>query len=128
MKLKVTVASGLLGRYLITLLSATSEVKNLQRHGADICCDLADSVPQFGEERFDMVIHAAGSSDESEAFRVNYDGTSHLLDALREQPPRQIIFLSSWEVYSPDAGENVEETHQTWASSKVGQSKARAEQ
>lgn len=128
MKILLTGASGLLGRYLLPLLREDNEVSTLQRHGGDFCCDLAEGVPQLGEERFDKVIHAAGSCDESEAFRVNYDGTSHLLEALQSHPPRQIIYLSSWEVYSPDAGENVDETHQTWASSKVGQSKARAEQ
>lgn len=127
MKILVTGASGMLGRYLLPLIESGNEVVTLQRHDADIVCDLAAEVPDLGGRRFDLVVHMAGTSDETGAFPLNFDGTNRLLSALESNPPRQIIYLSSWEVYSPDSGENVEETHQTWASTDVGKSKARAE-
>ncbi len=74
-----------------------------------------------------MVVHAAGTSDETGAFSLNLDGTERLLAALQQNPPKEFVYVSSWEVYSPDSGEQVEEDHQLWAATKVGQSKARAE-
>lgn len=126
MKILLTGASGMLGKYLIKAFDG-EKITTLQRHDADINCDLSKESPYLGEKGFDLVIHAAGTCDESEAIAVNLDGTRNLLAALDENPPRELVFISSWEVYSPDAGENVTEDHQRWASTKVGQSKALAE-
>lgn len=128
MNILLTGASGMLGSYLYPLLKEDNVVTTLQREGADICCDLIKSVPDFGDKAFDLVVHTAGSSDESEAFSLNHDGTQRLLDALQQNPPKEFVYISSWEVYSPDSGENVPEDHQLWAASKVGQAKARAEE
>ncbi len=117
----------MLGSYLKVLLAGSHEVTTLQRHGADVECDLAAETPRLGGGRYDLVIHAAGSNVESDAMKVNVDGTRRLLEALGQNPPRELVFVSSWEVYSPDAGEGVGEDHQTWALSKAGQSKALAE-
>lgn len=117
----------MLGRYLHTLLGRDHEVTTLQRADADICCDLRVATPTLAGRKFDLVVHAAGTQEEAEALSVNRDGTIHLLAALEENPPRGLVFVSSWEVYSPDSGENVGEEHQLWASTKVGQSKALAE-
>ncbi|MDE6697087.1 MAG: NAD(P)-dependent oxidoreductase [Muribaculaceae bacterium] len=127
MKILLTGASGMLGRYLYPLLKKDNVVTTLQREGADICCDLAKSVPEFGNHTFDMVVHVAGTSDETEAIALNHDGTKRLLAALEQNPPKEFVFVSSWEVYSPDSGENVKEDHPLWAATKVGQSKALAE-
>ena len=128
MKILITGASGMLGGYLLTLLkNEDNEVTTLQRHDADIICDLKSDKPDFGKKTFDLVIHAAGSQDEADAFDLNLEGTRRLLFALEETPPKEFVYVSSWEVYSPDSGEDVKEDHQLWASTKVGQSKARAE-
>lgn len=127
MKILLTGASGLLGGYLLPMLKDIGEVRTLQRHDADFLCDLAADVPDFGASTFDLVVHAAGSTDDDTAIDLNLEGTRRLLQALDNNPPKEFVFLSSWEVYSPDSGENVAEDHQTWASTKVGQSKARAE-
>ena len=128
MKILLTGATGMLGGYLLPMLKEGNEVKTLQRHDADIICDLTADTPYFGENVFDLVVHAAGSTDDDIALELNLDGTRRLLAGLENNPPKELVYISSWEVYSPDSGENVTEDHQTWASSKVGQSKARAEQ
>lgn len=128
MKILLTGASGMLGGYLLSMLKEGNEVKTLQRHDADIICDLTASAPDLGDNRFDLVVHAAGSVDAETAIDLNLEGTRRLLQALEGNPPRELVYISSWEVYSPDSGAKVTEDHQTWAATKVGQSKARAEQ
>lgn len=117
----------MLGRYLKAILDDDDEVFTLQRHEADIECDLSQTMPDLDGKTFDLVIHAAGSCGETDAIATNRDGTQNLLKALESNPPKELVYVSSWEVYSPDSGENVAEDHQLWASSKVGQSKALAE-
>lgn len=127
MKILLTGASGMLGRYLRPLLCEDNDVVTLQRHDADVACDLKSEVPDLGGVAFDLVVHTAGSSDESDAFDLNLEGTRHLLEALEGNLPKEFVYISSWEVYSRDAGADVSEDHQLWASSDVGRSKARAE-
>lgn len=128
MKILLTGATGMLGGYLLPMLKELGEVKTLQRHEADFICDLTAAVPDFGDKGFDLVVHAAGSTDDDTALDLNLEGTRRLLLALDKKPPKELVFMSTWEVYSPDSGENVAEHHQTWASTNVGRSKARAEQ
>lgn len=123
----VTGASGLLGFYLCPLLREDFKVYTLQRRDADVECDLAVSVPNLGGRTFDLVVHAAGSTAEDNALDVNLEGTRRLLQSLESDPPSEFVYISSWEVYSPDVGEDVEESEHLWASSKCGQSKALAE-
>ena len=127
MKILLTGATGMLGGYLLPVLKEGNEVKTLQRHDADIICDLAVDTPDFGDNVFDLVVHAAGSTDSDTAIDLNLEGTRRLLQGLEKNPPKELVYISSWEVYSPDSGENVTEDHQTWAATKTGQSKARAE-
>ena len=128
MKILLTGASGMLGGYLHPMLNDIGEVKTLQRRGADIICDLTSAAPDLGDKGFDLVVHAAGSVDPDTALDLNLEGTRRLLRALEFNPPKEMVYISSWEVYSPDAGEDVAESHQTWAATKTGQSKARAEE
>lgn len=117
----------MLGRYLLQRLAGEGDVTTLQRHDADIVCDLGEKIPYLGDRTFDTVFHLAGSCDETDALKVNHTGTRHLLQALEEHPPKRLVFVSSWETYSPDSGEDVEEDRHLWAATKVGQSKASAE-
>ncbi|MDE6512415.1 MAG: SDR family oxidoreductase, partial [Muribaculaceae bacterium] len=89
---------------------------------------LTAAIPDFGENVFDLVVHAAGSTDDDAAIDLNLEGTRRLLHGLEKNHPKEFVYISSWEVYSPDSGENVSEDHQTWAATRTGQSKARAEQ
>ena len=126
-KMLLTGASGMLGRYVRPIFDGQYAVTTLQRSDADICCDLRTDIPDFGDKIFDLVVHCAGSTEDEDAVALNHEGTRHLLKALEINPPREFVYVSSWEVYSSDSGENVDEEHQLWASSKVGQSKALAE-
>ena len=128
MKILLTGASGMLGGYLKSSLKEDNEITTLQRRDADIACDLRTDIPDLEGKTFDLVVHAAGTTDEADALALNLDGTRHLLEAFDKNMPSEMVYVSSWEVYSPDSGEDVTEEHQTWASSKVGQSKARAEE
>ncbi len=129
MKILLTGASGMLGGYLLPILKVEDNVvTTLQRNSADITCDLTKDVPDFGQKSFDLVVHAAGSHEEVDALALNLEGTERLLKALEANPPKEFVYVSSWEVYSPDSGEDVKEDHQLWAATKVGQSKARAEE
>ena len=117
----------MLGRYLLAALREDNDVTTLQRHDADIICDLASNVPDLRGRHFDLVVHAAGTTDDNAAVVTNYEGTRHLLEALASDPPARLVLVSSWEVYSPESGEDVGEEYQKWASTKTGQSKALAE-
>lgn len=77
---------------------------------------------------FDGIVHAAGSDVEQESMSVNRAGTQRLLDALGDNVPKWMIFISCYSVYSRDAGCDIEEDYPTWATDKLGQSKQLAEQ
>jgi len=128
MNVLITGASGMLGRYLLPLYQSDSVTTLGRSEETDIRCDLRSDTPDLSGRNFELVIHAAGTIEESDdPAALNLDGTLHLLDALSPNPPRQFIFVSSHEVYSRDAGEDIDEQCVTWATSEVGRSKARAE-
>lgn len=127
MKILLTGSSGMLGTYLRPTLTEIGEVFTLGSHSGDIECDLVKNTPDLGENEFQLVVHIAESSDETDAFDVNLEGTRHLLAALENNPPKELVYVSSWEVYNQDSGENVAEDHRRWPSTNVGKSKAQAE-
>ena len=127
-KVLITGASGMLGGYLKEKFAA-HEISTLGRSDTnDWIYDLSRQNPDFGDTEFDTVIHCAGTEDENGATLLNLDGTSRLLNALSSHPPLRFVYISSYQVYSPDAGENINEDENTWAHSEAGKSKARAEE
>ena len=96
MKILLTGATGMLGGYLHPLLKELGDVKTLQRHDADVICDLAADVPDLGDKTFDLVVHAAGSTDDDTALDLNLEGTRRLLQGLEKNPPKELVYLSSW--------------------------------
>ena len=78
----ITGAGGLLGGYLTQQFSDEKIVTLGRREDADFRVDLSKELPDFGEEKFEAVVHSAGSEDDSLAMDLNYEGTKRLLQAL----------------------------------------------
>lgn len=129
METLLTGSTGMLGKYLKALLEE-DELKTLGRSASnDIVCDLSTAVPSLPEGYVpELVIHTAGTEAAENAFELNFDGTNNLLAALEGRNPKYFVYVSSWQVYSPTAGENVEENATLLPVDAAGKSKARAEE
>ena len=93
----------------------------------DISCNLSETVPHF-ESKFETIIHAAGSTLDSEAMTVNLIGTQNLCKALEMKPPHYFVFISSLQVYGCSCGENLDENTVTAPTTQYGKSKLQAEE
>lgn len=115
MKILLTGASGMLGRY-IQKEFADAELHALP--GSDILDfrnPLDEGVLPEGnnpEEAYDLVIHAAGTTEDTEADEVNIGGTRHFLKALSSLRvrPKALCFISCSSVYKPIPPKVTEET------------------
>ena len=123
----ITGAGGMLGQYICEQFNDSS-VKTLGlRDSSDFRVNLTSEMPDFSGERFSSVIHCAGTEEDKDAMSLNYEGTKRLLAALETIPPENFVFISSYRVYSRDAGEDLVEETNSWASDETGRSKALAE-
>lgn len=123
----VTGAGGMLGSYILKEFG-DEDVKTLGlKPESDYSVDLIRESPDFNDEYFHTVIHCAGTEEESRAMDLNLEGTKRLLNALESEPPENFVYISSYRVYSRDAGENIDEDTNLWASDTVGKSKALTE-
>lgn len=124
----ITGAGGMLGTYIRQQFEGMP-VKTLGlKESSDFRCDLTKEIPDFGENRFDTVFHCAGTEEDTEARELNLEGTKRLLQGLEKNPPQRLVYISSFRVYSADAGENVTEDTNLWATSEAGKTKALAEE
>ncbi len=110
-------AGGMLGHYI----KAVAEAAGCKVVPLSLRED--SGVPSL-PERPDVAIHCAGS-EEDEA--LNDRLGRGFLAALPAIAPKALLLVSSWQVYSADAGEGVDETRPLWSSTGVGRSKARME-
>jgi len=130
----LTGASGFLGQYLQEALAKNYTVNTLSRRGT-IPCDLSTETPQLSEQ-YDLVVHAAGKAhsipktdeEKKSFFKVNAQGTRHLLDGLaKHQFTGRFVFISTVAVYGQEIGENIEEVFSLDGSTPYAQSKIEAE-
>lgn len=121
-------AGGMLGNYLKEQFQDEKIATLGMSSDADYSADLREKSPDFGSTDFDTVVHAAGTEDNKDAMSLNFEGTKRLLAALENHPPKRVVYISSYQVYSRDAGEDINEDTPTWATSEAGKSKALAEQ
>lgn len=124
----ITGAYGMLGTYLREQFKKEKFATLGLNDASDYKCDLTATVQDFGEEEFEIVIHAAGTETDKGSMALNLEGSKNLLSSLEKHPPKKFVYISSYKVYSRDAGENIEEDTPTWATSEAGKSKALAEQ
>jgi nucleoside-diphosphate-sugar epimerase len=134
MKILLTGAGGFLGKAICQKLSA-HEIVTLGRQNADIEADLSEEIiPQL--PRCELVIHAAGkahmvpktAAEKDDFFKVNVQGTIHLLEALEQNAiPQKIVFISSVAVYGATNGTHINEMFPLLASDPYGKSKIEAE-
>ena len=106
MRALVTGAHGFVGRWLCDhLRSAGDDVVESDHHDVDIL-DAAGVVGLVARSRPDAVYHLAGFADVGasweqpiDAFRVNADGTLHVLLACRDAEVERVLVVSSADVY-----------------------------
>lgn len=127
MNVLITGGGGMLGGYLKEEFSGEKVCTLGLAEENDFRIDLRNESPDFQEQKFDTVIHTAGTEENEDAVALNLEGTKRLVQALEKYPPENFVYISSQKVYSQDAGENVDEDTNTWASDEAGKSKALAE-
>lgn len=124
----ITGAGGMLGSYVKEEFTDESVMTLGLSDKSDFCCDLTKHVPDLGSCKFETIIHCAGSEDNLEAMPLNFEGTKRLISALENKLPKNFVYISSYRVYSQDAGENIGEFDNLWSTDEVGKSKALTEQ
>jgi GDP-4-dehydro-6-deoxy-D-mannose reductase len=107
MRALVTGASGFVGGHLTAHLTAAGDDVLVDPPGGLVdICDVDAVRAWFEAERPDVVYHLAGWSDvgaswnaPEEVFRVNADGSLHVLRAAAEVGVRRVLLVSSADVY-----------------------------
>ena len=124
----ITGAGGMLGGYLKEEFQSEGVATLGLKEDSDYVCNLRETTPDFGEKVFETVIHSAGTESDKGAMELNLEGTKRLIEALKDRLPENFVYVSSYQVYSREAGEGVNEETPTWATTEAGKSKALAEQ
>lgn len=138
-KYLITGSSGFLGKELISSLKKDADVLSLSREtGSTFQIDISRPFTLHSDMPFDVVIHAAGKAhslpktqaEAAEFFKINFEGTQNLCNALQESKlmPRSFIFISTVSVYGLDAGEMINETFDLKGTSPYARSKIMAEE
>lgn len=134
--LLLTGGTGFLGSNIKPLLENDYEVKTLGLSGRnDYCVNLCTSNGIKLNEKFNVVVHAAGKArndsgtaeGNTKFYDINYNGTLNLCKALEDNLPDSFIFISTVAVYGCKEGVNISETHPLNADSHYGKSKIMAE-
>ena len=124
----LTGAGGMLGRYLQQEFKDEKILSLGLRDESDFKTDLRKEEPEFGDTVFSTVIHTAGTEEDTDAMALNLEGTKRLVKGLEKNLPENFVYVSSHKVYSRDAGEDITEEANVWASDEAGKSKALAEE
>lgn len=144
MEILLTGRNGFLGREIYKYFTSSdhkvcsvvrSSVSN--KSAWHIKADLAKFPAQIPDQRFDLVIHAAGkahvvpkTSAEKETFyNENFNISKNLLAGLNQlaEKPKQFVFISSVAVYGLDAGTEITESTGLNAADPYGKSKIASE-
>ncbi|MCR5132243.1 MAG: SDR family NAD(P)-dependent oxidoreductase [Prevotella sp.] len=150
-KVLVTGASGFIGSFIVeeglergyemwAAVRKSSSRKYLQdEHIHFIELDLSSKdrlMEQLKDLQFDFVVHAAGltkTTKKEDFFRVNTEGTRHLVEALLEvkMPLKRMVYLSSLSIFGPiheqQPYEEIRESDKPQPNTAYGESKLAAE-
>lgn len=129
-RLLVAGTGGFLGKYVMRELSDRhlTGVDTLGLKPSDsVVCNLINDVPEL-PRRYDTVINLVGTCRTANAANINIATVEHLLAALDAAPPREMVYVSSVEVYGRTEGEGYTEETIPTPVSVVGRSKLRAEE
>jgi len=131
----LTGASGFLGKIILSkLIGDTTTLGRTPLGENHIKSDL--SIIAAFSRKFNTVIHNAGKAhvvprtekDKEAFFKVNFEGTINLLDALTTNPPDNFIFISTIAIYGINQGESISEKQKPNPNTPYGQSKLKAEE
>lgn len=135
MKLLFSGASGFLGNNIISILKEKYDVRSMGLTTQDdYQVNIAKGIDEF-DEKFDIVIHAAGKAhsvsnskkEKDQFFQINFQGTKNFCAALERNPPKSFIFISTVAVYGVESGININEEHALSGTSAYALSKILAE-
>ncbi len=127
-KILITGGLGNLGSWLteyfcnqgceVTVLTKRVRTLSIKQSFQIISCDIADleDCKTKLSNTFDVIIHTASMNDNfvenypQDALKVNALGTRNILEAIKNNPPKQFIYFSTFHVYGKYSGELTEES------------------
>lgn len=131
-KILLTGAGGFLGKYvehelktIITSPDGKIITAGLSPYN-DVSVDLTRETLQL-DLQVDTVIHLVGACFSGDFKALNVEATQKLVASFEAQPPKNIVFISTTEVYGATDEENVDEDHKTEPTSEAGITKLEAE-
>lgn len=132
-KIMITGANGFIGKHLVHKLCQSGNKQQEQfvtlgkSSANDITVDLTTSAPEIINYKIGTLFHFAGSCCSANAHKENYILTQNLLKGLETNPPENIVFLSTTEVYGRTSGENWSEADIPDPKSPLGTAKLSCE-
>lgn len=125
-KILITGANGFLGKFIYRRFK-DDDVATLGLNDSNsIVCDISKEIPII-KNKYDIVVHAAGSYEGDNLRATNYEGTKNLCNSLKDNPPHALVFVSTVQVYGKTVGENIDESCELHPITEYGKSKRDAE-
>lgn len=128
----ITAAGGFMGKYLLDELRRNSPVPAPALHTAGIA-PFNDYLADLRKETFQprcsygTVYHLLGACVDGDRQMLNVAATRNLLDSLAANPPQNMVYLSSTEVYGADEGIEINENREPEPVSETGVAKLETE-
>jgi nucleoside-diphosphate-sugar epimerase len=104
--------------YHVTVLTKRKRELEFEDQFEMIMCDISDErqCEKALKKQYDIIIHVASVNDhfvnnyEQKALNVNAWGTRNVLEAIKDHPPKNFIYLSTFHIYGKKSGRISEKT------------------